>query len=273
MSSREPTDAKFTGSIPELYDRYLGPLLFEPYAEDLARRLSDLRRGTLVEVAAGTGVVTEALRKALPSEVRVVATDLNEGMLNVAASRVRSEGVSFQQADAQQLPFADGSADAIVCQFGMMFVPDKGAAQREAFRVLASGGRFVFNVWDRLANNEVSQIVTRAVESLFPHDPPRFFERTPFGYFDGAAIRIELQGVGFERIEIETVELVSRAPSAEHVAIGLCQGTPLRSEIEARNPDGLAAATAAATSALQARFGTGPFENRMSALVVTAHRP
>jgi len=269
----QATDAKFAGSIPELYDRYLGPLLFEPYAEDLARRLSVLRRGTLLEVAAGTGVVTQALRKALPDDVRIIATDLNEGMLKVAASRVNAPTVTFQQADAQKLPFADGSADAVVCQFGVMFMPDKGAAQREAARVLVPGGLYVFNVWDRLANNEVSLIVTRAVEALYPQDPPRFFERTPFGYFDPAPIRAELEAAGFQRIELDTVQLVSQAVSAEHVAIGLCQGTPLRSEIEARNPQGLSAATAAAASALQARFGAGPFENHMSALVVTAHRP
>jgi ubiquinone/menaquinone biosynthesis C-methylase UbiE len=266
----QATDAKFGGSIPELYDRYLVPLLFEPYAKDLARRLSDLQRGTLVEVAAGTGVVTRALRSALPSEVRIVATDLNEGMLKVAASRESAQTVSFQQADAQKLPFADGSADAIVCQFGMMFIPDKVVAHREAARVLVPGGRFVFNVWDRLANNEVSLIVARAVEALYPQDPPRFFDRTPFGYFDSAAIRAELQAAGFQRIQIDTVEQVTQADSAERVAIGLCQGTPLRAEIEARNPEGLAAATIAATSSLQARFGAGAFENRMSALVVTA---
>jgi ubiquinone/menaquinone biosynthesis C-methylase UbiE len=269
----QATDTKFTGSIPELYERYLVPLLFEPYAEDLARRLSDLGRGTLVEVAAGTGVVTRALRRALPSEVRIVATDLNESMLKVAASRVSAPTVIFQQADAQKLPFADGSAHAVVCQFGMMFLSDKNAALTEAARVLVPGGRFVFNVWDRLANNEVSQIVTRALAGLYPEDPPRFFERTPFGYFDAAVIRAELQATGFQRIEIDTVELASQAASAEHVAIGLCQGTPLRGEIEARDAEGLTAATASATSALKARFGAGPFENRMSALVVTAHRP
>jgi ubiquinone/menaquinone biosynthesis C-methylase UbiE len=269
----QATDAKFAGSIPELYDRYLGALLFQPYAEDLARRLSVLQRGTLLEVAAGTGVVTRALRTTLPADVRIVATDLNEGMLKVAASRFSDSAVTIQQADAQKLPFADGFADAVVCQFGMMFVPDKGAAQREAARVLVPGGLFVFNVWDQLANNEVSLIVTRAVQALYPQDPPRFFERTPFGYFDRAAIQAELRAAGFQRIEIDMVALVSQAVSAEHVAIGLCQGTPLRGEIESRNPHGLAAATAAATSALQARFGTGPFENRMSALVVTAHRP
>jgi ubiquinone/menaquinone biosynthesis C-methylase UbiE len=269
----QATDAKFSGSIPELYDRYLGALLFEPYADELARRLTVLQRGTVLEVAAGTGIVTRALRKALPADVRIVATDLNEGMLKVAASRFSEPTVTFQQADAQKLPFADGFADAIVCQFGIMFVPDKGAAEREAARVLVPGGLFVFNVWDQLANNEVTLTVTRAVQALYPQDPPRFVERTPFGYFDPAAIRAELQAAGFQRIEIDTVELVSQAVSAEHVAIGLCQGTPLRSEIESRNPQGLAAATAAAASALESRFGAGPFENRMSALVVTAHRP
>lgn len=269
----QATDAKFAGSIPELYDQYLGQLLFAPYADDLTRRLSALQRGTLVEVAAGTGIVTRALRAALPADVRIIATDLNEGMLKVAASRVSEPTVTFQQADAQKLPFADASADAIVCQFGMMFMPDKTAAQREAARVLSPGGLFVFNVWDQLANNEVSLIVTQAVQALYPQDPPRFFERTPFGYFDPAAIRAELQATGFQHIEIDTVALVSQAVSAEHVAIGLCQGTPLRSEIESRNPQGLPTATAAATTALEARFGTGPFENHMSALVATAHRP
>src|SRR6478735_2059293 len=136
----QATDAKFTGSIPELYERYLGALLFQPYAEDLARRLSDLRRGTLLEVAAGTGIVTRALRSALPSDVRIVATDLNEAMLKVAASRISAPALTFQQADAQKLPLSDGSVDAVVCQFGMMFVPDKNAAHREALRVLVPGG-------------------------------------------------------------------------------------------------------------------------------------
>ena len=268
----QATDAKFDGSIPELYERYLAELLFQPYADDLAQRVSDLRHGTLLEIAAGTGVVTRALSMSLSPDVRILATDLNEGMLRVAAQRTQAPSVTWQQADAQKLPFADGSANVVACQFGMMFVPDKVEAYKEAFRVLAPGGRFIFSMWDRLARNEVSQIVTRAVEALYPDDPPRFFERTPFGYFEAAPLEADLERAGFQQIEIETVERVSQAVSAEHVAIGLCHGTPLRSEIETRNPDGLAAATAAARSALQAHFGAGPFKNRMSALVVTAAR-
>ena len=191
-----------------------------------ARRLSDLQRGTLLELAAGTGVVTRALRRGLPSDVRIVATDLNEAMLRVAASRVSGPALDFQQADAQKLPFSDASADAVVCQFGMMFVPDKSAAQREAARVLVPGGRFVFNVWDRLANNEVSQIVTRAVESLYPQILLRFFERTPFGYFDAATIRAELQATGFQRIVIDTVEQVTQPPSPRSTWPSACAKAP-----------------------------------------------
>jgi ubiquinone/menaquinone biosynthesis C-methylase UbiE len=265
------TDAKFSGSIPEIYERYMVPLLFEPYARDLAARLADLREGTLLETAAGTGAVTRVLSAALPG-VRIIATDLNEGMARVGASRVSAPNVTWQQADAQQLPFEAGVANAVVCQFGMMFVPDKVAAYREALRVLAPGGRLVFNVWDRLAENPVSETVTRSVAALFPNDPPRFYERTPFGYFDEATIAGQLRSAGFERVELEGVECVTQVVSAEDAALGLCQGTPLRGEIEARNPQGLAAATAAASAGLEERFGKGPFENRMRALVVTAFR-
>jgi ubiquinone/menaquinone biosynthesis C-methylase UbiE len=266
------TDVRFAGSIPGIYERYLVPLLFEPYARDLAARVADLKQGTLVELAAGTGAVTRALLEALPSAVRIVATDLNEAMLSVGASRAASPSVTWRQADAQQLPFEDASVDALVCQFGVMFFPDKPASYREAVRVLRPSGRYVFNVWNRVEENEVTLIAGRVVASLFPADPPRFMERTPFGYFDVALIREQLQTAGFARVAIETVEKVSTAAAAEHAARGLCQGTPMRSEIEARDAARLEEVTAAVTQALVKRFGDGPFDNRMSAHVVSAWR-
>jgi SAM-dependent methyltransferase len=266
------TDARFAGSIPQIYEQYLVPLLFQPYADDLVSRCSGLQQGLLVELAAGTGAVTRALSQALPPSVRIVATDLNEAMLRVGQSVGGGASVTWRQADAQKLPFEDGSVDALVCQFGVMFFPDKVACYREALRVLAPGARFIFNVWDRLERNEVSALLMRAVADLFPDNPPAFFERTPFGYHDVAVIEMELKAAGFSRIAIETVEKVSQAPSAEHVAIGLCQGTPLRGEIEARDPARLSEATQVAAEALSARFGPGAFDNRMSAHVITASR-
>ena len=266
------TDAAFAGSIPAIYEQYLVPLLFEPYAEDMAARLGDMKQGRLLETAAGTGIVTRALVKALPPGVEIVATDLNQAMLDLAAQRLQAPNVQWQQTDAQKLPFDDASFDAVVCQFGVMFFPDRLAAYREALRVLKPSGRFVFSVWNSLDHNEVSRIISDAVGKIFPDDPPRFIERVPFGYSDPDRIRGEVQQAGFENVDVEVVDRVTRAPSSREPAIGLCQGSPLRSELEARASGQLESITAKATDALAHRFGPSAFENRMSALVVTALR-
>ncbi|MBF9196628.1 class I SAM-dependent methyltransferase [Microvirga terrestris] len=266
------TDAAFKGSIPTIYEQYLGPLLFQPFARDLAGRLADITQGRILETAAGTGIVTRALAKTLPPQVEITATDLNQAMLDLAQSRLQAPNVRWLQADAQTLPFEDGSFDAVVCQFGVMFFPDKLAAYREVLRVLKPAGRFLFNVWNSLDLNPVSRIVSETVAKAFPDDPPRFFERVPFGYFDPDRIRGEVQQAGFENVEIDVVDKVSQAPSPREPAIGLCQGTPLRSEIEARAPGRLEDITTKATEALVGHFGSSPVDNRMSALVVKAWR-
>jgi ubiquinone/menaquinone biosynthesis C-methylase UbiE len=263
-------DAVFAGSIPALYDKYLGPLIFESYANDLARRLSDLKAGSVLEIAAGTGIVTSALMKTLPLAVRLVATDLNQGMLDVAKVKDTANRVSWQQADAQTLPFPEAAFDAVVCQFGVMFFPDKPKAYREARRVLTPGGRYLFNVWDSIAHNEVTDLVTSAVAELFPDDPPQFLARTPHGYHDKDAISAALKQAGFSDIAFETVTNRARAATAVDAVIGLVQGTPLRSEIEARDAKRLAEATAAAAAKVTARFGSGPIDGKIQAHLITA---
>lgn len=266
-------DIVFAGSIPAVYDRHLGPVLFEPYAADLAARLPRLAEGAILETAAGTGIVTQQLAAALPATVRIVATDLNRPMLDHAASKPGTARVTFQHANALELPFADGEFDAVVCQFGVMFFPDRVAGYREALRVLKPEGQLIFSVWDALARNPCAETVSDAVAARFPHDPPQFFARVPYAYHDVGVIRAELAAAGFTSVAVETVTLPSRAASHRDPVIGMCQGTPLRGEIEARDPDGLHATTDAAAEALAARFGTGPIEAPMQALVVTASTP
>jgi ubiquinone/menaquinone biosynthesis C-methylase UbiE len=265
-------DSAFAGSIPALYDRYLGPLIFDPYAADLAARLADLGDGPLLEIAAGTGIVTRALARRLAGGIAIVATDLNQAMIDFAALQGSARPVTWQQADAQALPFADATFAAVACQFGVMFFPDKVAALAQAWRVLKPGGRLVFNVWDRLEDNEIPQVIHEAVASQFPDDPPGFLARAPYGHHDVAVIREQVRRAGFTDIAVETVSLRSRAPAARDPAIGFCQGSPLRNEVEARGKGAVAAATDAAEAAVAARFGPGAVEGGIRAHVMTARR-
>lgn len=258
------TDHVFAGSIPALYDLCLGPLLFAPYARDLAARAAALGPPRILETAAGTGIVTKALADALP-QADIVATDLNQAMLDVAAGRVVSPKVEFRQADAQALPFPDAGFDLVVCQFGVMFFPDRIAAYAEARRVLRPGGRFLFSAWGRIERNPVTATVGAALAATFPIDAPSFYRRIPFGYHDVALIEADLRAAGFTDIAIETLALTSRVVASD-AATGLCQGTPLRAEIE-RHGAGLDEATEAAAAAL------APFDGKdmpMSAHVVCA---
>lgn len=264
----------FAGSIPKLYETLLVPLIFEPYAADLARRVQALRGVTrILEVAAGTGVVTRALARALPASVEIVATDLNPAMLEQAAAVGTSRPVKWQQADAMQLPFTDAAFDLVVCQFGAMFFPDRGQAYAQMRRVLKPGGTWLFNVWDSLPHNEFAAEVTQAAAAIFPQDPPRFLERTPHGYHDKARIAADLAAGGFTAApRIDTVTARSRAADARTPAVAYCQGTPLRGEIEARDKGKLEAATDAAAAAIARRFGNGPVDGKIQALVVTVAR-
>jgi SAM-dependent methyltransferase len=263
------TDKVFSGSIPKLYESHLVPLIFAPYAADLAKRLASRTLSCVLEIAAGTGVVTRAMASALPERVSIVATDLNQAMLDQAYAVGTGRPVEWRQADAMQLPFADGTFDAVVCQFGVMFFPEKAKAFSEARRVLRPGGVFIFNVWDRIQENEFADTVTTALESLFPDDPPRFLARTPHGYCDFPTIERDLANGGFAKpARIATLAARSRAESSLVPAIAYCQGTPLRNEIEARDASRLGNATDIAAEAIARRFGRGAVDGKIQAHIV-----
>ena len=272
MSSPE-SDKIFAGSIPRLYEEYLVPLIFRPYAEDLANRLASRPLSRVLEIAAGTGVVTRHLASVLPEDVAIVATDLNRPMLDMAVEIGTSRPVAWHQADAMRLPFEDAQFDAVVCQFGVMFIPDKPQVFSEARRVLRPGGVLLFNVWDRIEENELAHTVTTALESLFPQDPPRFLARTPHGYHDLARVEHDLQRAGFASPpHVHTVARRSMAASPRIPALAYCEGTPLRNEIEARDRSRLGEATDLAAAAIAERFGPGAVDSKIQAHVVTVER-
>ena len=272
MGSPE-SDKIFAGSIPRLYEDYLVPLIFQPYAEDFANRLASRTLSRVLEIAAGTGVVTRRLASVLPEDVSIVATDLNRPMLDMAAEVGTNRPVEWREADATQLPFEDGEFDAVVCQFGVMFFPSKSKAFSEARRVLRAGGVLLFSVWDRIEENEFAHTVTTALEALFPKDPPRFMARTPHGYYDLAIVERDLQDGGFvSPPDVHTVAARSTAASPWIPALAYCQGTPLRNEIEARDRSRLGEATDLAAAAIAQRFGPGPVDGKIQAHIFAVDR-
>jgi ubiquinone/menaquinone biosynthesis C-methylase UbiE len=263
------SDQVFAGSVPQLYQSHMVPLIFEPYAGDMARRVARLGATRVLELAAGTGVLTRHLAASLPEQVTIVATDLNPPMLALARELGTPRPVQWQVADAMDLPFEDATFDLVVCQFGVMFFPDKARAYAQARRVLRPGGTLLFSVWDRIEENHFTWVAQDTLARRFPQDPPVFMARTPHGYGNLARIAQDLAQAGFGAgLQSHTLATLSRAAHARRVAQALCHGTPLRGEIEAREPDGLNAATDAVEAALRQRFGDGPVEAKVQAHIL-----
>jgi SAM-dependent methyltransferase len=261
-------DTSWLESMPEVYDRCLGLAVFAPYAADLALRAASLPHARVLELAAGTGIVTAGLVEALP-DAEITATDLNQAMVTYAAAL--TPGPTWQVADAQDLAYGDDSFDLVVCQFGVMFLPDRIGAYRGVRRVLAPGGSFLFNVWDTLETHEVEAAVIDTLAELLPGDPPDFLRRVPHGYADPNRIRADVQAGGLVVEELERVELTGKAPSAGVLAEGYCLGTPLRFELQERGD--LADLVPKVSAGLTRRLGDGLVNGGMAAYVVRARTP
>lgn len=268
--SESDSNKPFSGSVAQIYEKYLVPLIFESYATDLVGRLASGPVERVLEIAAGTGVVTRRLASTLPESVSIVASDISQPMLDVASATGTSRPVEWRQADAMNLPFRDESFDAVICQFGSMFFPDKAKAFSEMRRVLTPGGRLIFSVWDRLEENEFADAVTAGLKNVFPDDPPRFLPRVPYGYYDTSIVERDLAGGGFTASpQITTIAARSLADSPRIPAIAFCQGSPVRGDIEARDPSRFSEAIDAAAAEVARRFGSGPVDGKIQAHIIS----
>lgn len=262
-------DTRFSGSVPANYDRYLVPMLFRPYAEIMAQRAAEFMPRRVLETACGTGVLTKLLVDALPG-AEIVAVDLNQAMLDVAATQVESPNVTFRQGDALELPFEDGSFDLVVCQFGVMYFPDKVQGNAEARRVLRDGGHMLLAIWDSIERNLLAEITQQTLNRRFPENTPMFLSRGPHGYHVQEWIERDLEAAHFSEISIETVELPGRSGSAENAVYGICYGSPMQVELEEHGPDAIDCVFADLKVAASIYEGPEGFEAPMSAHIVTA---
>lgn len=265
-------DASFVGSIPQHYDEGLGPMIFVDCAADIARRVAVRNPRSVLETAAGTGIVTRALRDALPASTRLTATDLNPPMLEVASAKFREdEPITFQPADAMALPFPDASFDAVVCQFGVMFFPDKDKSYREVHRVLAPGGHYLFNVWDSHQYNSFGRISHEVAGSFFPDDPPQF-QKLPFSYHQIDPIKASLLAAGFADLDVSVVRIEKPVPDAAVLARGIVYGSPLIDQIRTRGGVEPAHIFDALVDAFEQEFGGGPGRMPLQAIVFEARK-
>lgn len=264
------TNISFGGSIPEKYDKYLTPLFFEPYADDLISRIKGREYDSILELACGTGRVTMNLRREFPGS-KLTATDINPDMLSVARKNVTHPNVVWDTVDMQEIPFDDSSYDLIVCQFGVMFVPDKVKAFKEIYRVLKPGGRFVFNVWESFQRNLVSYHTDQVINSFFGEDPVMFIQ-IPFSYHNKTEIGNHLQNGGFSDFSFDHVKREMDRINAGDASIGLIEGNPSINAINERKPELLDEIRMRLKATLAENFGDNPMKYSLEAIVCEAEK-
>ena len=263
-------DFSFSGNIPAIYDRYLGPYIFEPYAIDIAGRIKTPVKDVL-EIAAGTGRVTRHIADRIGTNSRLIATDLNPDMLAIARERVSAANIEWLTANAQELPFPDNSFDCVICQFGFMFLPERQKGFDEAFRVLKPGGQFLFNTWDKVENNITAWIARQTVTNFFTDNPPAFY-KVPFSMHDPEELKAHVEAAGFKTNSINRITLNGKSPSAMDIATGFIEGNPVITEIIKEDPSQVVTIKAQIVAQIHEQVGGDPVRSELNARVGEAYK-
>jgi len=269
MNSNAHPAVEFTGSIPRHYEEFLAPMFFEPYAIEVSKRINTSGVQTVLELACGTGRVTRHLRNVIPSDAKLIASDISPDMLAIAKEKLGSSNIDWQIIDAQELAFNDNTIDLVVCCFGYMLVPDRSKAFAEAYRVLRPGGMLLFSTWDKLEVNAASYVYRTIAKKYLTETLPETY-RLPFSMNDDEEIKRDLKQTGFSKIVVERVEKVCVSPSAREAANGLTQGGMIYNEIMKRNPAWINEIKETVEKELAEKFGASPMKAPMRALITVA---
>jgi len=262
-------NAAFSGSIPEIYDKYLGPFLFEKYAIDLIERIENGEYKSILEIACGTGIVSKFLPEIFTNDEKIICSDLNPDMIEIAKKKVKEDRIEWKVVDMQEMPFDDNTFDLVFMQFGIMFAPDKEKAFREMYRVLKPGGKLLFNVWQSLEKNRFAFITNEIVTGHFKENPPAFYQ-VPFSYGDENEIKRILSKVGFRDISLDNLKKSTTAEDAGLLAKGLVEGNPVILQINERDPALLPVIEKELTNELVQKMGDKPLKAELNAIVCEA---
>lgn len=266
------SNVAFAGSVPANYEQYLGPILFEPYALDIMQRLPKGSLNNVLEIACGTGRVTKHLLDAIGEKGKLVATDLNPDMIAIAKEKVADSRIEWQKADAQDLPFADNSFEAVICQYGVMFFPDKLKAFSETWRVLKPGGIFIFNAWDSLDANPGAQVIDNVLQEAFGEEAPNFLKEGPYSFYDQGQIRSLLKEASFKNIQLDLVKVSSNFTSITDLAKGFLQGSPLFAYLQEKEKEKREAVTEKIMEKMRSEFGEASGKVDLQAIVCKAEK-
>ncbi len=266
----EQTIFPFDRTIPGIYEQYLGPYIFEPYAVYVSSRIKGSPQQVL-EIASGTGRVTWHIAERIGKSATLTATDLNPGMLNIARQQVDASNVEFREADAQELPFPDNSFDCVICQFGYMFLPERQKGFNEAWRVLRPGGQFLFVTWDKPENNITYHISHQTVLQFLKTPPPSFYGK-PYTMYDPVELQKHLADAGFTKATIEKISLQGESPSAMDVATGFVEGNAIVHEILKEGPELLETIKQAVAAKINEEVSKDPVRSELNAWVGEAFK-